>query len=318
MEIKACDYAHAIFQSALPRGERHGASVEYKPTMTTISIRAPARGATSGHQSGFSYVSISIRAPARGATKSGKHTVVYSVISIRAPARGATKSRNTSYPGLDISIRAPARGATTVSVCAEFSGSNFNPRSREGSDAWQKADWLYYQISIRAPARGATGRPCQLLYVKGFQSALPRGERLPLTRGMLQVHDFNPRSREGSDTIWSDIVSRTGISIRAPARGATTERSYLLDMDVISIRAPARGATYLSFSVRYFMTISIRAPARGATRAISPGQLYCKHFNPRSREGSDAALPPAFPLPCEFQSALPRGERLHKLRKLLL
>ncbi len=33
-----------------------------------------------------------------------------------------------------ISIRAPARGATTVSVCAEFSGSNFNPRSREGSD----------------------------------------------------------------------------------------------------------------------------------------------------------------------------------------
>ena len=112
VEIKACDYAHAIFQSALPRGERHGASVEYKPTMTTISIRAPARGATSGHQSGFSYVSISIRAPARGATKSGKHTVVYSVISIRAPARGATKSRNTSYPGLDISIRAPARGAT--------------------------------------------------------------------------------------------------------------------------------------------------------------------------------------------------------------
>ena len=198
--------------------------------------------------------------------------------------------------GMRISIRAPARGATTVSVCAEFSGSNFNPRSREGSDAWQKADWLYYQISIRAPARGATGRPCQLLYVKGFQSALPRGERLPLTRGMLQVHDFNPRSREGSDTIWSDIVSRTGISIRAPARGATTERSYLLDMDVISIRAPARGAT----------------------RAISPGQLYCKHFNPRSREGSDAALPPAFPLPCEFQSALPRGERLHKLRKLLL
>ena len=109
---------------------------------------------------------------------------------------------------------------------------------------------------------------------------------IPLTRGMLQVHDFNPRSREGSDTIWSDIVSRTGISIRAPARGATTERSYLLDMDVISIRAPARGATYLSFSVRYFMTISIRAPARGAT------------FN---SPVNDPVL--------QFQSALPRGER---------
>ena len=208
MEIKACDYAHAIFQSALPRGERHGASVEYKPTMTTISIRAPARGAT------------------------------------------------------------------------------YNLR------------YIYFsRIFQSALPRGERRVDTNLAFhMFLFQSALPRGERLPLTRGMLQVHDFNPRSREGSDTIWSDIVSRTGISIRAPARGATTERSYLLDMDVISIRAPARGAT----------------------RAISPGQLYCKHFNPRSREGSDAALPPAFPLPCEFQSALPRGERLHKLRKLLL
>ena len=62
-----------------------------------------------------------------------------------------------------------------------------------------------------------------------------------------------------------EVAKAVQISIRAPARGATTERSYLLDMDVISIRAPARGATYLSFSVRYFMTISIRAPARGAT-----------------------------------------------------
>ncbi len=143
-----------------------------------------------------------------------------------------------------ISIRAPARGATTVSVCAEFSGSNFNPRSREGSDAWQKADWLYYQISIRAPARGATGRPCQLLYVKGFQSALPRGERprflldrcstkqfqsaLPRGERHLRrkvpghVTDFNPRSREGSDRIHTAVFSICNtISIRAPARGAT-------------------------------------------------------------------------------------------------
>ena len=146
------------------------------------------------------------------------------------------------------------------------------------------------KISIRAPARGATGRPCQLLYVKGFQSALPRGERLPLTRGMLQVHDFNPRSREGSDTIWSDIVSRTGISIRAPARGATTERSYLLDMDVISIRAPARGATITSNRSVRLIRISIRAPARGAT---------CTFTHILSIR--------------QFQSALPRGERPERI-----
>ena len=55
-----------------------------------------------------------------------------------------------------ISIRAPARGATTVSVCAEFSGSNFNPRSREGSDKDMDEVAKAVQISIRAPARGAT------------------------------------------------------------------------------------------------------------------------------------------------------------------
>ena len=185
-----------------------------------------------------------------------------------------------------ISIRAPARGATTVSVCAEFSGSNFNPRSREGSDAWQKADWLYYQISIRAPARGATGRPCQLLYVKGFQSALPRGERLPLTRGMLQVHDFNPRSREGSDTIWSDIVSRTGISIRAPARGATLHFLRHFRCHVNFNPRSREGSDSINFANCFCDTISIRAPARGAT------------FN---SPVNDPVL--------QFQSALPRGER---------
>ena len=208
-----------------------------------------------------------------------------------------------------ISIRAPARGATTVSVCAEFSGSNFNPRSREGSDAWQKADWLYYQISIRAPARGATGRPCQLLYVKGFQSALPRGERLPLTRGMLQVHDFNPRSREGSDAPSSNGINWvSGISIRAPARGATLLHAGTAYQWCISIRAPARGATITSNRSVRLIRISIRAPARGATctfthilsirqfqSALPRGErhhfaeyLYTFYdFNPRSREGSD-------------------------------
>ena len=165
-----------------------------------------------------------------------------------------------------ISIRAPARGATTVSVCAEFSGSNFNPRSREGSDAWQKADWLYYQISIRAPARGATGRPCQLLYVKGFQSALPRGERLPLTRGMLQVHDFNPRSREGSDIDWVSNPLCKAISIRTPARGATRTWTRLPRLCRFQSALP-RGERRGDKSLRLCSCdISIRAPARGATR----------------------------------------------------
>ena len=126
---------------------------------------------------------------------------------------------------------------------------------------------LQLKISIRAPARGATSGTRQYTSrIHGFQSALPRGERhtrIACTRLTLKFQsalprgerraaqgstpaaymDFNPRSREGSDTVHSltltgrlhfnprsregsdtsvvDIVIRRSISIRAPARGAT-------------------------------------------------------------------------------------------------
>ena len=77
----------------------------------------------------------------------------------------------------------------------------FNPRSREGSDEamerWRENNG---KISIHAPARGAT-TPENLKEVKvQFQSTLPRGERLYFCiKSQLRIHDFNPRSREGSD-----------------------------------------------------------------------------------------------------------------------
>ena len=61
---------------------------------------------------------------------------------------------------------------------------DFNPRSREGSDAIAEAKQKYGIISIHAPARGAT---------KGLRP-------LPVP-----CRDFNPRSREGSDTCISSL-----------------------------------------------------------------------------------------------------------------
>ena len=56
---------------------------------------------------------------------------------------------------------------------------------------------------------------------------------------------FNPRSREGSDIIGLDYVPfPIGISIHAPARGATViPPLYAKGGYYISIHAPARGAT---------------------------------------------------------------------------
>ena len=78
-----------------------------------------------------------------------------------------------------------------------------------------------------------------------------------------------------------------GISIHAPAKGATPRVEYVGSANVISIHAPAKGAT--------------------STPGTAPGRD--SHFNPRSREGSDTARPRPRICSLLFQSTLPRRER---------
>ena len=146
----------------------------------------------------------------------------------------------------DISIHAPARGATTRHMSSLTIVSDFNPRSREGSDLKALIDGIAIPISIHAPARGATIRACLVFFLQcisihapargatsygsrnsclkfQFQSTLPRGERLSNYLDCLGSNpNFNPRSREGSDMKKRVMEPYTTfISIHAPARGAT-------------------------------------------------------------------------------------------------
>ena len=124
-------------------------------------------------------------------------------------------------------------------------------------------------------------------------------------------HHFNPRSRKGSDEVDLPVELGGGISIHAPARGATPGIRKGLKGTMISIHAPARGATNhgyrFLFRVRFQSTlpqgerlctrvrckrpdkISIHAPARGATAQCHPQHKRRK-----------------------FQSTLPQGERLRE------
>ena len=62
------DSIFSLFQSTLPRRERHG--VEIMKVISKISIHAPAKGATI-YTDGEPYIRvISIHAPAKGATHS--------------------------------------------------------------------------------------------------------------------------------------------------------------------------------------------------------------------------------------------------------
>ena len=98
-----------------------------------------------------------------------------------------------------ISIHAPAKGATFTGDPLNVLSTDFNPRSREGSDyqhlltfnnagisihapakgATLELDKLksYSRISIHAPAKGATAFTIFSQPRKIFQSTLPRRER---------------------------------------------------------------------------------------------------------------------------------------------
>ena len=144
-------------------------------------------------------------------------------ISIHAPARGATTQETQQQPRTKISIHAPARGATEVFLPYLTNGSDFNPRSRTGSDLHRSSCPVpppYFNprsrtgsdemsdlladnriaISIHAPARGATrslpgqwGRSHAISIHAPARGATGRWSRSS------SPGNFNPRSRTGSD-----------------------------------------------------------------------------------------------------------------------
>ena len=169
---------------------------------SAISIRAPARGATETVQAETLQALEFQSALPRGERQFLRPFFPsHQTISIRAPARGATDGASGNAPSTGISIRAPARGATIQQAINADTVAGFQ-------SALPRGERLIFQSLLFTQIR--------------FQSALPRGER-PSNSTTIpsNVNYFNPRSREGSDDGASGNAPSTGISIRAPARGAT-------------------------------------------------------------------------------------------------
>ena len=101
-----------------------------------------------------------------------------------------------------ISIHAPAKGATL--------------RLRSGCTCWK------FQSTL--PRRERRKKYMQRVIHLIFQSTLPRRERRLAAMVLVSQHYyFNPRSREGSDITGINQNPDTGISIHAPAKGATRQ-----------------------------------------------------------------------------------------------
>ena len=237
----------------------------------TISIHAPARGATMVDKNGKRIWEFQSTLPRGERRRRQKRLWTFWTISIHAPARGATRQANTFHPDFRISIHAPARGATSKSIRQTSTSVHFNPRSREGSDAvWnrQRENDIYFNPRSREGSDIGIGW-IWTEYIQ-FQSTLPRGERLIAFTTYAVMIDFNPRSREGSDP---------GSRCKAWQHRYFNPRSRE-GSDVESVAASAAVVIFQS------------TLPRGERPQLPHLQRYSiRNFNPRSREGSDDHYP---------------------------
>ena len=129
-----------------------------------------------------------------------------------------------SWPWLWISIHAPAKGATICARQQDVNKNHFNPRSREGSDRCRS--WWFErkeQFQSTLPRRERRRKPKQgTNHVNISIHAPAKGATIYGKWGRVDLADFNPRSREGSDCPLDGPTLVGQISIHAPAKGATS------------------------------------------------------------------------------------------------
>ncbi len=201
------------------------------------------------------------------------------------PPRGGRPSRQRQKASTPCFNPRPREGGDTSSGQLREVAQCFNPRPREGGDAPVFVADEVNMVSIHAPARGATmsgAFACRRFCVSIHAPA--RGATGVLASAGTG-DSFNPRPREGGDTLSHAGVAASDVSIHAPARGATISRS----------RSPCS------------LRVSIHAPARGATAEHGAHFLHAC-FNPRPREGGDGLLA-LVGVVHKFQSTPPRGGR---------
>ncbi len=167
-----------IFQSTLPRRERPRSiffNYFYKRFQSTL----PRRERPGFHQNHAVANLISIHAPAKGATQ-GHENTVYSYKYFNPRSReGSDLIRKFTRDIFSISIHAPAKGATCSTVVLSSNLIYFNPRSREGSDL-NNSSILSTNFYFNPRSREGS----DFFLVKSvyrtmlFQSTLPRRERL--------------------------------------------------------------------------------------------------------------------------------------------
>ena len=305
------------FQSTPPHGGRREHARGQRDADLSVSIHAPARGATwacgsppttSGgfnprprtggdRQLWANYEAIgrvSIHAPARGATRRCRGECCRPLVSIHAPARGATAgSLWTHRQPEKFQSTPPHGGRQGDSRSALRPATRFNPRPRTGGDAMLlESSVIRPRVSIHAPARGATPSASAVRSIELCFNPRPR------TGG--------DRSAGGSSMCWSGFQSTPPHGGRLPGgrrrnlghrrfnpRPRTGGDGYLghmphKDRICFNPRPRTGGDVFILRGNIIAQFVSIHAPARGATIRLSiRTSVPTKSFNPRPRTGGD-------------------------------
>ena len=107
----------------------------------------------------------------------------------------------------------------------------------------------------------------------------------------------------------ANSACETHISIHAPMKGATEHDISVTSVPLISIRTPTKGATIKSPNSKLFFIISIHAPAKGATMERASISIWIPEFQSTLPRRERLLRRDAVAASRIFQSTLPRRER---------
>ena len=182
------------------------------------------------------------------------------------------------------------QGERRKSVSDSIWVNNFNPRSRKGSDF----RWCMMIVSliIFQPTLPQGERPEQLkrfLLLCGISTHAPARGATGMCRYLpIQLSDFNPRSRKGSDAFQFPATK-----IRCVFQPTLPQGERQIDS---AIRSNAR--------LQFQPTLP-----QGERRFKIINGISGRYSNPRSRKGSDVDILLDIDYLIQFQPTLPQGER---------
>ena len=145
-----------LFQSTLPREERHMADYTLSVDVTAFQSTLPREERPQVLQLKLPQCHYFNPRSHERSDSNSNCISLNTKISIHAPTRGATINILFTKLYISISIHAPTRGATTTCCCKLSCSCHFNPRSHERSDSISGFASISFTISIHAPTRGAT------------------------------------------------------------------------------------------------------------------------------------------------------------------